>query len=551
MARSNDLDIRASADRITALFNTNQAEAALAFLEEQRQNQSQVVQEALDRYIAADASASIARHAQQATEPPEVSALQRLQQAAVNPPRFPEQTQMAALTDAQAYDVYASIVRVRGNDAALDGLARPNERLVLGLRQENSTLAAMQDRAHPNSLRTDDPATPIDEALAGTGVYNDRLVVLWKDSDGTRHLQVAQQANTEPTAQYDHHAGNTGHRPRAEGGVENRTFAPSAGYENIARPRKIEGEDVNGDGIRDLGRLAEGTIEMRMGQHPNPQRPGTMDSALRPSQAAVAAGQGMIQRDTNADGWFDQADIGGVQDLNDTFKIHRGSGGNTDSAGCQTIHPAEYQGFIDAVRGDPGQTRWQYVLTSTAPGPVRQQQLDQAPGREAGDPTRHGEPGQRPLHPHQRPDAHAPRAHGPEAAGDRPVLHPLHGQAVERVGELDARMGRPSDAYSGRMSASLARLAKEHGLERIDHVVLSERTAQSPAGANVFIVQGELSNPAHLRAHMSTDVAVNTPVEQSLAKLQALESLAVTQAQSQQQERVVVQEEGSRQRGMV
>lgn len=550
MARSNDLDIRASADRITALFNSHQPEAALTLLQEQRQNQPQAVQDALDRYVGTGASASVARHAQETSDPSVAMTLQRLQQASTSPPRFPEQTQMGALSDAQQYDVYASIVQVRGNEAAHDALARPNERVVLGLRQENSTLAAMQDRAHPDIPRVDNPATPsVNEAQSGTGIYNDRLVVLWKDADGARHLQVAYQANTEPTAQYDHHAGNTGHRPRAEGGVENRTFAPSPGYESIARPRKIEGDDVNGDGIRDLGRLAEGTIEMRMGQHPNPID-GTMDNALRPSQAAVAAGQGMVQRDTNADGWFDQTDIGGVQDLNDTFKIHRGSRGSTDSAGCQTIYPMEYPGFIDAVQGNPGQTRWQYVLTSTTPGPVREQQRDQAPVRDAALPVHDGQAPRHPPHPGERPDAPIPDRQRPEAAGDR-ALHPLHGQAVERVGELDARMGRASDAYSDRMSASLAHLAKAHGLERIDHVVLSEQTARAPAGAGVFVVQGELGNPAHLRAGMATDVAVNTPVEQSLAKLEALNNLAATQAQGQQHERAVMQEEGGRQRGMV
>jgi len=550
MATSNDLDIRASADRIAALFNSHQAEAALALLEEQRQNQPQAVQEALDRYVGTNAGAGIARHAQDAIVPSATSTLQRLQQASSSPPRFPGQTQMDALSAAQQYDVYASIVQVRGNDAAHDALARPNERVVLGLRQENSTLAAMQGRDNSDTLRVDNPTTPgINEAHGGIGVYNDRLVVLWKDADGSRHTQVAEKANTEPTAQYDHHAGNTGHRPRAEGGVEHRTFAPSPGYESIARPRKIEGDDVNGDGIRDVGRLAEGTIEMRMGQHPNPIN-GSMDNALRPSQAAVAAGQGMVQRDTNADGWFDQADIRGVQDLNDTFKIHRGSYGSTDSAGCQTIHPDEYQPFIDAVQGNPGQTRWQYVLTNTTPGPVREQQRDQAPGRDAAAPAHDGQAPRQPPHPRAHPDAQAPDRHRPGAPADRPALHPLHGQAIDRVGELDARMGRAGDAYSERMSASLAHLAKAHGLERIDHVLLSEQTARAPAGANVFVVQGELGNPAHLRANMATEEAVNTPVEQSLARLQALDGLAAAQAQSQQQERAIAQEEGGRQRGM-
>ncbi|UYK86917.1 hypothetical protein NG827_15650 [Xanthomonas sacchari] len=460
---------------------------------------------------------------------------------------------MDRLSDAQTYDVYASIVQVRGNDAAHDALSRANERVVLGLRQENSTLAAMQDRQHSTTLREDNAATPnVNEAQAGTGVYNDRLVVLWKDADGTRHAQVAAKANTEPTAQYDHHAGNSGRRPRAEGGVENRTFAPSPGYESIASPRKIEGDDVNADGIRDLGRLRDGTIEMQMGQHPNPTRPGTMDNALRPSQAAVAAGRGAVQRDTNADGWFDQADVNGVQDLNDTFKIHRGSGGSTDSAGCQTIHPTEYQGFIDAVQGNPAQTRWQYVLTSTTPGPVREQQRDQGHPREGAQPgpAEHGQrPPQQPARPDGRP---AEPAHDPHRRADaepaQQAPHALHAQASTLVGQLDARLGRASDEHSERMSASLAHLAKEHRLERIDHVLLSEQTPRAAAGATVFVVQGEPGNPAHLRAGMPTDVAVNTPVEQSLAQLQALDARTV--AQSQAQEQALAQEQGAKQRGM-
>ncbi|MEA5123223.1 XVIPCD domain-containing protein [Xanthomonas floridensis] len=53
-------------------------------------------------------------------------------------------------------------------------------------------------------------------------------------------------------------------------------------------------------------------------------------------------------------------------------------------------------------------------------------------------------------------------------------------------------------------------------------MLLSNRTPRAAAGATVLVVQGEPSNPAHLRANMPTDVAVTTPVEQSLAKLQEL-----------------------------
>lgn len=292
---------------------------------------------------------------------------------------------------------------------------------------------------------------------------------------------------------------------------------------------------------------------MQMGQHPNPSRPGTQDNALRPSQAAVDAGRGGVQRDSNADGWFDQADLNGVQNLNDTFKIHRGSSGSTDSAGCQTIHPTEYDGFIAAVQGNPAQTRWQYVLTSTTPGPVREQHQDQGRGREGVQPGQE-EQGHRPAQRQRQnggPAAPVPgRPRQADAEDAEPAPHPLHAQASTLVGRLDASMGRASDAYSERMSASLAHLAKEHGLERIDHVMLSNQTSRAAAGATVFVVQGEPSNPAHLRASMSTDVAVTTPAEQSLAKLQELDARTLAQAQSQAQERGVLQEEAVKPRSI-
>lgn len=99
----------------------------------------------------------------------------------------------------------------------------------------------------------------------------------------------------------------------------------------------------------------------------------------------------------------------------------------------------------------------------------------------------------------------------------------LHQQATAAVHRLDAAMGRTPDESSDRMSASLANLARSSGLERIDHVVLSVGNAQSPPGQNVFVVQGRLDDPGHLRAHMSTDIAVQTPVSESLQELQTLD----------------------------
>ncbi|WP_372391446.1 XVIPCD domain-containing protein [Xanthomonas sp. NCPPB 3582] len=105
------------------------------------------------------------------------------------------------------------------------------------------------------------------------------------------------------------------------------------------------------------------------------------------------------------------------------------------------------------------------------------------------------------------------------------------------VSAIDAQAGRTPDENSERLIASVMTLARQNNLDRADHVVLSAQTADSPAGRNVFVVQGELNNPAHLRAHMPTDVAVQTPVEQSLQRLEVTSAeRQQALAQSQQQE---------------
>ncbi|HDS1137932.1 TPA: hypothetical protein QDZ75_001968 [Stenotrophomonas maltophilia] len=100
--------------------------------------------------------------------------------------------------------------------------------------------------------------------------------------------------------------------------------------------------------------------------------------------------------------------------------------------------------------------------------------------------------------------------------------HPDHGlnqQVRQGVAALDAQHGRPFDQTSERLTASLTVLAREQGLQQVDHVLVSNATAQHPAGHTIFVVQGDPANPAHLRAMMPTAVAAQTPVEQSMQKL--------------------------------
>jgi phosphoribosyl-ATP pyrophosphohydrolase len=110
----------------------------------------------------------------------------------------------------------------------------------------------------------------------------------------------------------------------------------------------------------------------------------------------------------------------------------------------------------------------------------------------------------------------------------------LHQHIKGKVAELDLQNGRTFDASSERMTASLLTLAKDNGLTRVDHVLLSNRTDSLTAAQNVFVVQGSPNDPAMLRAHMPTAQAAQTPVEQSFNQLEQVnQRLAQSQAQQQ------------------
>ncbi|MDR6095956.1 XVIPCD domain-containing protein [Stenotrophomonas sp. SORGH_AS_0321] len=115
-------------------------------------------------------------------------------------------------------------------------------------------------------------------------------------------------------------------------------------------------------------------------------------------------------------------------------------------------------------------------------------------------------------------------------AGDREMLESIRG----KVAVIDEQHGRTPDETSERMCGSLFCLAKENGLSRVDHVLLSQAHEQGHAGTNVFVVQGDPSDPAHLRASMPTAVAAQTPVSESMEQAQQI---------SQSQQQVAVQEQ--------
>ncbi|WP_242894232.1 XVIPCD domain-containing protein [Stenotrophomonas maltophilia] len=99
--------------------------------------------------------------------------------------------------------------------------------------------------------------------------------------------------------------------------------------------------------------------------------------------------------------------------------------------------------------------------------------------------------------------------------------HALYRQIRDGVSAVDARHGRSFDETSERVTAGLLAAAKGSGLERVDHVVLGNSPSDGSA-SRMFVVQGALDNPAHLRASVPISEAVNTPVEQSLAKAEQI-----------------------------
>ena len=118
--------------------------------------------------------------------------------------------------------------------------------------------------------------------------------------------------------------------------------------------------------------------------------------------------------------------------------------------------------------------------------------------------------------------------------------NPLLAQSRDAMHRLEATLGREFDHNSERMAASAACLAKDSGLSRVDHVFLSNATETKRQGETFFVVQGDPANPAHRRAHMPTEQALNAPVEASLQRLQGVE--APGQVQNEQ----LLQQQGPR-----
>ncbi|MCB9640652.1 MAG: peptidoglycan-binding protein [Myxococcales bacterium] len=150
----------------------------------------------------------------------------------------------------------------------------------------------------------------------GRGRYDDKTFVMWTDSSGKKHVKEY-DSNTEPSAQY----------------------------------RGSIGVDANRDGRLDQGRLPAGYYEFTKGYS------SKLGNVLRPTRATNA------ERDTNQDGLFND---NAYASAGESILFHKGSTNDTDSAGCQTFAPNEWNRFWSDINaaGNPGTVGYTLINVS-------------------------------------------------------------------------------------------------------------------------------------------------------------------------------------------
>jgi hypothetical protein len=224
-------------------------------------------------------------------------------------------------------------------------------------------------------------------------------------------------------------------------------------------------------------------------------------------------------------------------------------------------NPNTPQKYYDTSQTPPAVHHFDH--TNTTGTPTSHQHVPVVPALPTRSPTFSSTPSQQDTVPPEQPNQQlrTPAENAPDAPSAGPPSradldprdrdHPdfvLHQQALNLVHNHDEKLGRIPDENSERLAASLTLLAKENGISRIDNIVFSIDNGRGvKAGENVFVVQGELGNPAHDRAHMKTTEAINTSVSESFQKMEVINQ---QQTQQQLQQPAVEQTQAPQQRSM-
>lgn len=145
--------------------------------------------------------------------------------------------------------------------------------------------------------------------------YDDRFVVMWKDDAGNKRVSVFEGAT------------HTGQKYVKD------TLKEDGSY-------KAKFTDVSGDGRSDIAYIKPGTYDFHMGKS------SKYGEHLRPDDDIAA------WRDTNQDGKI----TGKEQNTNyeaTAILFHKGGTKAPVSVGCQTMHPDEFDNFMELMKKDP------------------------------------------------------------------------------------------------------------------------------------------------------------------------------------------------------
>ncbi|WP_397606705.1 XVIPCD domain-containing protein [Silanimonas sp.] len=114
--------------------------------------------------------------------------------------------------------------------------------------------------------------------------------------------------------------------------------------------------------------------------------------------------------------------------------------------------------------------------------------------------------------------------------GTDPLFQSLRGH----VHTMDRAIGRTPDDASDRVAAALCAECRANGLTRVDGVVLGQKGGSAQPGEYVFAYSGSSERPSDW-VGVRTAEAVQTPVEQSLAKAETLQRQQAMEAQQMAQ----------------
>jgi len=263
------------------------------------------------------------------------------------------------LSEERIYDIYAEYVEKYGNQLAKDAL-KNGEQVIVGLRIETNVRANRGRGIYDDRLAIIRQEKPKQQAVARHGCtpYRKPASFIKRGADFT--------ANTEPSAFYEEpvmqvkqiKSKKTGKMIQVK--VADKIIGPD-GQEIISHPKKKwDGQDVNKDGRRDLGRLIPGTYKF-------------YNNGQLFHNAAHLRGLGMqsVERDVNHDGAFTQDDVWHT-DKGDTiiqtsdnlgilFHIGNKDSTGTGSSACQSLPPIEHARFFNTLKR---QHLYYYVLVT-------------------------------------------------------------------------------------------------------------------------------------------------------------------------------------------